>query len=82
MSVASEKKYFPPVTQAVYNRGIAIGVSDIKNDRMNFRFRDEIFEIPSIMAIPHSYFNGYWFEIHIDKLRELENELAKSHATK
>ena len=76
MSVAFEKKYFPPVTQAVYDRGFAIGVSDITNDRMNFRFRDEIFEMPAISVIKHAKFNGYWYEIAIDDLRRIEAEMA------
>ena len=72
----SGKKYFPPVTQAVYDRGFAIGVSDIKNDRMNFRFRDEIFAIPTISVVKQAKWNGYWFEIGIDELRRIEAELS------
>ena len=77
MSVeATGKKYFPPVAQAVYDRGYAVGMSDITNDFINFRFRDEIFEIPALMVMKFTKWNGYWYEIGIDDLRRIEAEMA------
>jgi hypothetical protein len=60
----------------VYERGIAVGHSDVKSDTMVFRFRDEKFELPSIDAMRVARYNGYFYEAHIDDLRRLETEKA------
>lgn len=67
---------FPPVTDAVYDRGFAVGYSSIKNDTMFFRYKDEVFEIPLLKAHPFAQWNGYWYEVHIDDLRKLKAEAA------
>ena len=78
MSVESEdlKRYFPPVAQKAYDDGLAVGFSNIKNDTMHFRFRDEIFEVPTTAVVQHAKWNGYWYEIGIDDLRRIEAEQA------
>jgi hypothetical protein len=60
----------------VYDRGIAVGESNIERETMTFRFRDEVFEFPTFKVYPHVVYNGYWYEAPIDKLRELEREAA------
>ena len=63
----------------IYNRGVAVGESNVRNDTMTFRFRDEVFELPALVAHPHTYFNGYFVEIPIEKLRELKAEQEKKN---
>ena len=63
---------FPPVTDAVYDRGIAVGVSNIRDDTMSFRFRDELFTFPTTRVFGVAKFNGYWYEADIEDLRMLE----------
>ena len=60
----------------VYERGIAVGESDIKNDAMVFRFRDEKFKFPAVKAHAIARYNGYWYEAPIDEVRRLEAEAA------
>ena len=77
MSVqAPGKKYFPSVMQRVYDEGIAVGCSNIKSETMSFRFRDEVFDIPTTEAVRWAKWNGYWYEIAIDDLRRIESEMA------
>lgn len=61
---------------ALYERGIAVGHSDIKTDTMSFTFRDENFTFPTIKAYPLAQYNGYFYVAPIDKLRELERDTA------
>ena len=58
--------------QAVYDRGIAVGKSDVRNDTMTFRWRDEVYEFPLLEVHPLAYYNGYFHEIPVEKLRELK----------
>jgi len=55
----------------VYKAGIAVGLPDIKNDEITFRFKKELFSIPTYDAVAISYFNGYFYEAKIAKLRAL-----------
>ena len=61
----------------VYDRGFAVGESDIVNDMMHFRFRDERFDFPLLKVYPVMQYNGYYYEAPIDKLRELEREATE-----
>ena len=60
----------------VYKRGIAVGESNVRNDKLIFRFRDETFEFPTEKAIHIARYNGYFYEAPIDELRKLEAEAA------
>jgi hypothetical protein len=60
----------------VYDRGLAIGHSNIRYDTITYRFRDETFTFPSHVALPVSLYNGYWYEAKIDDIRKLEAELS------
>ena len=62
---------------ALYERGMAVGQSNIKNETMDFRFRDETFTFPLLVVYPvieNSHLGFY--TVPIDKLRELEREAA------
>jgi hypothetical protein len=56
----------------VYDRGYAVGESNIKTDTMRFRFRDETFEFPASAVIPDiATYNGYFYEARVEDLRRL-----------
>ena len=57
--------------------GIAFGDSNIRNDTIVFRFRDEVFELPSMQAVKIATHNGYFYEAHIDDLRALSKTLGE-----
>ena len=57
---------------ALYERGIAVGQSNIVDETMNFRFRDETFTFPTFRVYPlldNSHLGFY--TVPVDKLREL-----------
>ena len=54
----------------VYERGAAVGHSDVKNDTMVFRFKGEVFELPSAKALEVAEWTGYFYEAPIERLRE------------
>lgn len=57
---------------AVYESGRAVGDADIRNDTMVWRWKDEVFEVPlADLPAPSRLYNGYFYEIPIDKLREI-----------
>ena len=55
----------------VYKRGIAVGHSNIRDDSLTFRWRDEVYEVPILQAIPPATHNGYYYEMKIKTLRQL-----------
>jgi hypothetical protein len=68
---------------SLYERGIAVGSADIRNDTVLFRYRDEIFEFPTSKIYhmrfgPDEGFNGYFYSIPVEKLRALKQELEKT----
>lgn len=62
----------PEPWRALYDRGCAVGHSNIMNDLMTFRFRDEVFEFPAIKVLALARYNGYFYECPVEKLRELK----------
>jgi hypothetical protein len=68
---------------ALYERGIAVGCCDIRNDTVLYRYRDETFEFPTSKVYhmrfgPNYGFNGYFYTAPVEKLRELKQELEKT----
>lgn len=56
----------------LYARGIAVGLSDIKDDTLTFRFKDEVFTLPSAQAHQLAKWNGYFYTAEVAKLRKLK----------
>ena len=57
---------------SVYAKGFAVGSPNIRDDTMTFRFEDETYTVPMLKLPPPSeLFNGYFYEIQIEKLRKL-----------
>ena len=60
---------------ALYAKGIAVGESNIKADTLVFRWKDEVFEFPTVELIPGiAAYNGYFYEAKVERLRTLEKE--------
>ena len=55
-------------------KGIAVGRSDIGNDRVVFRFREETFEFPTVKLAGEMEWNGYFYTMKVDRLRKLARE--------
>lgn len=64
------KEAFEPHA-ALYEKGIAVGQSDVKNDLLVFRFGEEVFEFPTIELVGKTEWNGYFYTMKADKLRKL-----------
>ena len=64
------------IHEAVHERGIATGRSNVRTDTMTFWFKGEEFTLPSLQAFRVAWWNGYFYEARIDDIRKLEAELA------
>ena len=62
--------------EALYERGMAYGHSDVKTDTMIFTFKGEKFEFPCAKGLQVARYNGYFYEAKIEDLRRLEAEAA------
>ena len=65
------KADFIPYLDGVLKKGIAVGMADIVNDEMTFRYKDEFFTFSCVDAIDIARYNGYWYEARIEKVRKL-----------
>lgn len=54
-----------------YKQGNAVGGSYIQDDSLCFRYRDEVFEFPSIEVMPLVETDGTWYIAPVTKLRKL-----------
>lgn len=66
---------------SLYDKGIAVGHSDVTNDALVFRWRDELFTIPGRYLFGKeavASHNGYFYEAKVSKLRKL-TQLLKEH---
>jgi hypothetical protein len=62
---------------ALYERGRAVGQSNIMDDTMTFRCREETWTFKTEKVYPYIESSGYGFyTAPVDKLRELERESA------
>lgn len=52
-------------------KGLALGRSDIKNDTVDFRFRDEVFTFSTREVAHIVQCNGSFYEAKVDELRKL-----------
>ena len=60
--------------QALYEKDIAVGSSDIRNDKVVFRFKKETFEFPTVELVGKMEWNGYFYTMKVDRLRKLAQE--------
>lgn len=58
---------------ALYDRGIAVGHSDIKDDTLTFRWKDELFTVPAkdVLWRNIASHNGYFYEAKVEALRKV-----------
>ena len=57
-----------------WDRGLAVGQSDIRNDAIDFRFKDEKFTFPALEVFDLCKQNGTFYTVKVKKLRELRNK--------
>ena len=62
---------------ALYERGMAYGKTDIRNDTYVFSYKGEKIELPTLLAYPVTKYNGYFYEAKIDDLRKLQEAMKK-----
>ena len=66
----SLSKYYDSFA-GVYDRGIAVGHSSIRNDAIDFAYREERFTFPVVQVVLIAHWNGFFYEASIDDLRRL-----------
>ena len=65
-----------------YDKGLAVGVGQITNDCIFFRFKDETFEFPAYDLLGHkgvAHFNGVYYEAKVSDLRRIRKMKEKEH---
>ena len=70
-----------PFPEMCYAKGVAVGESDIRLDAVFFRFREEMYIVPTIAACRiWDHRGGTWIYAPIAKIRKLEKRgLAKRY---
>jgi len=58
----------------LYAKGVAVGESDVVNDQIVFRFKEELFEVPTVSTVGIATYNGYFYTAKVDKLRGWEKK--------
>lgn len=66
---------WPPQNEELYRQGVAVGQSNIRNDAITFRWRDEVYEFPTIEALRVAKYNNYFYVAKVKALRKLYKEL-------
>ena len=68
----------------LYKRGLAGGLPVIKTDMICFRFRDEVFELPTYEILNHRpkivRYDGVCYVAKVKDLRRFKKKLERSHA--
>lgn len=62
---------------ALYEKGRAVGESNIRTETMTFRFRDEVFKFSTNELHGISKWNGFFYEAKVDDLRRLVKSLKE-----
>ena len=57
--------------EALNNKGIAAGHSNIRTDTIDFFYGDKTFSIPTIRAMEVAKWNGYFYAAKIADIRKL-----------
>jgi len=57
--------------ERLFERNVAVGQSEISTDTLLFRFREEIYSVPTISTVGIATFNGEFYTAKVDKLRTL-----------
>lgn len=64
-----------------YEKGLAVGIQQIKNDSIFFRFRDETWEFPATIVLGYkgvARYNGSYYEAKVSVLRRLAKKEKKN----
>ena len=73
MTTARKKSFRLPNDpfEGLWQRGVAIGQTDIKNDEITFRFRKKLYTFPAFSAMHIARHNGYFYEASISEVKKL-----------
>lgn len=63
------------LNEGIYKRGLAVGQTNIREDSMTLRWRDEVYEFVLSDALKVATYNGYWYSAPIKKVRALAKKL-------
>jgi len=64
--------------ERLYRRQVAVGQADIMADEIVFRFRDELFVFPTIIAALDSRAHGSFYLMPVKKARALQKTQEKA----
>ena len=59
-----------------YDKGLAVGVGQVKTDTLFFRYKDETYEFPAIDLLGIkgiAKYNGIYYEAKVKDLRRMKN---------
>lgn len=59
--------------EALYDQGLAVGNSNILEDSISLRFRNEEFTFPTMEVMGIAKYNGYFYTAKVEALRLLKN---------
>jgi hypothetical protein len=60
-----------------FEKGLAVGIQQIRTDSVFFRFKDETWEFPTGVVLPkYAHYNGSYYEAKASRLRKLAKEQA------
>ena len=68
--------------QQAFRRGIAIGIQNIRNDSIMFRYQNEFLELPTYDVLGYkgvAHYNGTYYEAPIKALRKLLKQKEAAH---
>ena len=60
-----------------FDKGLAVGIQQIRNDSIFFRFKDETFEFPAGEVLGYrgiAKYNGSYYEAKVSALRRLKEK--------
>lgn len=64
---------------AVYDKGHAVGNSNVRDDTMTFRYREEVFDLPTRLLHGVSNWNGLFYQAKVEDLRRIAKELEQAN---
>mgnify|MGYP001611760925 CR=1 FL=1 len=63
-----------------FDRGLAVGIQQIRTDSVFFRFKDETFEFTTGEVVPKiAKYNGCYYEAKVKDLRKLDRKKKAHH---
>ncbi len=62
-----------------FDRGLAVGIPEIRSDSIFFRYKDEEWRFPTFHVLPnHAHYNGVYYEAKPARLRKLARAVKEN----